>query len=249
MEGRIVALLELEYEFFRRERSLRPALRETRRDPKVSRLATALLGMIGERGDIQRLVRALEQAKDSRAVEVLARTVATIIPDSGSDETWAVLRKGARNLYNDRWADADAIRSLKLLASPESVAVLQEARERNPYRVEAIDEALGYIRSDPVAIVGDDLEHLAGRVLRVAARGEWRGSNAPIFNEELDKALIEFEYTTEDCRWRGAATFHLASGVWRLRAVRETMHSQRPPRAVIPKPAPELLPLPPGVQP
>jgi hypothetical protein len=252
MEGRIVALLELEYAVFRHERSLRPALRETRSDPKISRLAIALLGMIGEREDIRRLARALGRTKDSLTLEALSRTVATTIPDSASDDVWTVLRKAAGNAYNNGWADAQAIRTLKLLASPESAEILQEARERNPYRVEAIDEALGYIRSDPVAIVGNDLEHLAERVLRIAARGEWSGSKAPIFNEERDKALIEFEYTTEDCRWRCVATFHRQDKLWRLRSVSESMHSQRLDGLVVPQnqlPVPELLPLPPGVQP
>src|ERR1700693_2485110 len=91
---------------------------------------------------------------------------------TASEEEWAFLRKAAFNGFDDRWVDYGAIQTLKLIASPRSRQILEEAGQRNPERAEMVAAALDYIRSNPSPLSDGNLEVLAKRTAEVVKIGE-----------------------------------------------------------------------------
>ena len=161
-----------------------------------------------------------------------------------SAEEWAFLRKAALNGFDDRWVDYGAIQTLKLIASPRSRQILEETGQRNPERAKVVATALDYIQSNPRPLSDGNLEELARRTAEAVKIGEWEGSGPAQYNQAHDKALVDFLFLTGSDRLTYMATFHKVAGVWRLRAVRETMQAMLPP-PVFPPPRPSLM-LPPA---
>jgi hypothetical protein len=155
-----------------------------------------------------------------------AAATALVSPDS--DEEWAFLRACAFNEYDDGWADAAAIQTLKLTGSPRSRIILEAASQKNRARTARITAALDYMRSNPAPLAGTNLDVLAERVARAIGRGTWRGNSAPQMNEAGNKALINFTFQTSMDRLIYTGTFHKVDGSWILRGARETYQAFAP---------------------
>jgi hypothetical protein len=118
---------------FYHEGRLRRSLRALLRDPKVGQSAGSLLALIGVPDDVQLIVR-LAPPPGSGSISRppsenrWAYEVVCALLEPRSDGEWAFLRKAALNEYSDRWVDAGAIQTLKLIASPRSLQILEEAR-------------------------------------------------------------------------------------------------------------------------
>ena len=121
-----------------------------------------------------------------------------------------------------RWVDAGAIQTLKLIGSPRSQRILEEAQQRNQSRARQISGALDYIKSNPGILADADLEALAKRVAAVIKIGDWKGNGTPRLNEAGDKALVDFTFQTSTDRLVYTATFHRRDGAWTLRGAHET---------------------------
>jgi len=220
---------------------LLPPLRALLRDPKFREPALALLFFIGDPNVMPLvLVSPSHDSSDNRwAYDVVCMMVA-----AASDEDWSFLRKAALNEFNDRWVDYGAIQTLKLIASPRSREILEEARRRNPERATVVAAALDYIRSNPRPLSDENLEELAKRTAEVVRIGKWEGSGQPQYNESRDKALVDFLFVTGSDQLTYTATFLKVTGVWRLRGVRETMQAYIPPLLILPAQQSILLPPP-----
>ncbi|MGD0014823.1 MAG: hypothetical protein ABSD56_10425 [Bryobacteraceae bacterium] len=227
------------------ERRLRPALRSLAEDPHVGGMARALLAFIGVPADLQWLVRHAPPLSREPFGNRWAYGIATALLEPSDDEQWAFLRKCALNEYNDGWVDAGAISTLRLIASPRSVEILEQARSANTERAGFIESALKQIRSNPPVLAHPDLEEAAKTVAQAITIGRWEGNAKPRYNEQGDMALVDSEFLECRDRLTYTATFHRVDGVWKLRGVRETM------QALIAVPPPErfVLPDPPILQP
>lgn len=151
--------------------------------------------------------------------------VASTLLEPSDEEQWAFLRKCAFNEYNDGWVDFGGITTLRLIASPRSVEILEQARTKNGRRAKTIDRALEWIRSNPPALAHRDLAEAAKRVAQAIGIGSWEGNGKPRYNEEGDMALVDCVFLDGLDRLTYTVTFHKVDGVWVLRGVRETMQA------------------------
>lgn len=149
------------------ERRLRLSLRALLHDPQASDGAQYLLALIGVPEDLQIIIQLAPPPRREGFEDRWAYAVACALLAPGSELEWAFLRKAALNEYDDRWVDAGAIQTLKLLASPRSRQLLEETRVQNEYRAKSVARALEYIDSNPPPLVDRNLEELARRVALV----------------------------------------------------------------------------------
>jgi hypothetical protein len=77
------------------------------------------------------------------------------------------LRKCAINEYDDRWVDAEAIQTPKLMASPRSREILDEALRVDQERSRLLAQAEEYVAARTRAAGSSDLETLAAKVREV----------------------------------------------------------------------------------
>jgi hypothetical protein len=220
---------------------LRQPLRALLRDPKLGELALLLLGLIGEPNVLPLLI----DRPPSRPVNRWAYDVVCTMLEPASDKEWAFLRKAAFNGFNDGWVDYGAILTLKLIASPRSRQILEEADQRNPERAELVATALDYIRSSPPPISDVNLEKLARRIAGAVRIGKWEGNGPPQYNQGHDQALVNFVFVAGQDRLIYTATFYRVGAVWKLRGVRETSQAMLPPPMYLLPPPSLLLPPPP----
>ncbi len=129
------------------------------------------------------------------------------------------------NKYNDRWVDAGAVRSLKLIASPRCQQILQEVRSKNEGRSISAANAIQYIRSNPPPLFDQNLVDLGKRLALVIQIGNWTGNKPPDYNESGDKACIDCEFIAGRDLLIHTATFHKVGELWIVRGVRETMQA------------------------
>ena len=216
-------------------------------DAEVGDAARWLLALIGAPGDLRWLVQNAPRVNHKPFGNRWAYAVACALLEPSSEVEWEFLRKAAVNGFNDRWADAGAVQTLKLISSPQSLAILEEARHSNPHRVNSIGRSLDYIRSNPAPLTGANLEERARRVALAVKVGEWEGNENPRYNRAHDKALVDFAFHTRADRYIYTATFHQVSGMWKLLGVRETLQQFGPPS--VPMPAPSVQIPPPPVMP
>ena len=151
--------------------------------------------------------------------------VACSLVDPQSDDDWTFLRQAAINDFEDRWVDAGAIQALKLIASPRSRQILEEAQKVNAHRADLIARAIAYIDSNPAPLADRDLEQLAKRVAQAVLIGKWEGNKPPRFNQAGDKALVDISFRQPSDAYTYTATFHRVDGIWKLRGVRETLQA------------------------
>jgi hypothetical protein len=219
---------------------LRQPLRALLRDPKLGELALLLLGLIGEPNVLPLLI----DRPPSRPVNRWAYDVVCTMLEPASDKEWAFLRKAAFNGFNDGWVDYGAILTLKLIASPRSRQILEEAGQRNPERAKVVAAALAYIKANPLPISDVNLEELAKRTAEAVKIGKLEGVETPQYNQEHDKALVDFLLVTGSDELIYTATFHDVAGIWKLCGVRETVQMMLPPLIYL-QPFPSIL-LPPS---
>ena len=207
------------------EARLRPALRSLLQDPTVNQDVLELLTFIGVPEDLRLIIEGPPPPKRKPFPHRWAYSVACSLLDPNSEEEWSFLRKCALNEYDDRWADAGAIQTLKLIASPRSREILEEAHSQNEFRARSVTGALEYIQSEPSPLTASNLEELAGRVAQAIKIGNWGGNSKPRCNEAEDKALLDFQYRSGLDHLTYTATFHSIDGNWKLRGVRETLQA------------------------
>lgn len=210
------------------EARLRPALRALARDPEVSVRARALLLLIGVPEDLGFIMQLAPPPEDSLLPDRWRYPVATALLNPDLEDEWSFLRKCALNQFNDRWVDSGAIQTLKLIASPRSQEILEEAQKRNGYRATSVAGALKYLKSNPRELADQDLERLASRVAQVIKIGTWRGNGKPRYSESGDKALVDFDFHRGGDHLIYTATFGKTGRVWRLRGARETYQAFAP---------------------
>jgi hypothetical protein len=201
---------------------LRTSLRSSLQDARVGESAARLLALIAVPEDVRAIIESPPQPQKKGFSNRWAYSVAASVLDPQSDVEWLFLRKCVINGFDDRWVDAGAIQTLKLIASPRSRAVLEDAQRLNSFRVRSITTALEYINSEPPSLVGPDLKSLAERVAQIIRIGDWKGNGAAFCNESGDKALVDFFFQTISDRFVYTATFHRSDAGWKLRGVRET---------------------------
>lgn len=222
---------------FYHEGRLRAPLWEIFSVPQVGDSAMFLVALIAVPDDISRMVRLPAASGPVVFENRWMYGVECAMLEPRSDEEWKFLRAAALNQFEDRWVDAGAIQSLKLIASPRSRKILEEARKENSSRAGMIDGALAYIQSNPTPLEGEDLPALAERVAKAVKIGNWEGNQSPWYNREGDKALVDFSFRLPEDALTFTATFHRVQGVWRLRGVRETHQAFVPPPIPVRKPS------------
>jgi len=196
------------------------------RDPLVTLAARDILVTIADPADLRSIV--LLDTPPS-ATQVLPErwryAVATALTDPQDENEWAFLRRCALNDFNDRWVDAGAIQTLKVIASARSESILVEVQNANKARSESVTKALEYIRSRPPALSGPDLEDVGKRAAQVVVVGHWESNGAPKFTEAGDKALIDFHFQSGVDALVYTATFHRVGGTWIFRGAHETLQA------------------------
>lgn len=220
--------LPLEEQVFIEDEKLRPALRSLLPDPHVGIAATGLLSLIGVPEDLQLIVDHAPPPKDEAFGSRWAYQVVTALLEPSSDKEWLFLRDSAINKYEDRWVEYGAIQTLKLIASPNSKRILNEAGLINKSRVEELQQAIKYIDSKPEPIADKNLVNAGKKIARILNIGKWQKNSKPRYNKKKDKALIDCEYIAGRDWLLYTATFHKIAGIWELRGVRETMQALRP---------------------
>lgn len=206
------------------ESQFRPALLLLVNNSRVSLDAVWYLTLIGVPEDMRAIIKS-----PPPAVGAWPSAVASSLLDAESD--WAFLRRCALDTYPGNGPGRGAIQTLKLIASSQSRELLEEVKKHNPSRAREVTRALRYTRSNPLPLTAPDLEPFAARTARVLVIGDWDGNGPPRYNEAGDKALIDFRFTAPDGDGLTyTATFHRVGGVWKLRAVRETLQEFGVPR-------------------
>jgi hypothetical protein len=235
------------YSIFYYEDKLRLSIRAFLRDPETRENARKVLAFIGDPNDLRLVLRQSPPAGKDPFSNRWAYDVASALLEPSTELEWAFLRACALNDYQDRWVDAGAIQTHKLIASPRSLRILQEAQQVNVDREKSLADAIGYIQSQPPALRGPNLEPLAGRVANLIRMGNWEVKK-PRYNECSDKALVDLMYSTPGDRFTYTGTFHRIDGMWRLRGLRQTFHAaiMRLPESPVDIPSPpELRSVPP----
>jgi hypothetical protein len=201
---------------------LRPALRVLVGDPKVGGMAVDFLARLAEPEDLRFIIRNPPRPRHPLVSDRWAYKVACSLLDPRTEEEWSFLRSCTLNRYQDGWTQSGAIQTLKLIASPRSKELLEEAQRQNPSSARAAARALEYIRSEPSSLMASNLEELAARVAQTIKIGNWQGNEKPRYSEGNDKALINFEFSSGRDRLIYTATFCRTQNIWRLRGVRES---------------------------
>lgn len=208
---------------FRREDRFRPALRTLVEDPKVGIAAGQLLAFIGEPDDVRLFVDYAPKPKKELFKDRWAYSVVCALLEPSTEKEWTFVRNCAMNDYDDRWVDAGAIKTLKLIASPRSKQILKEVGEKNTDRADAVEAAIEYIDSAPAPLSDEDVVIAGNKVAQAIRIGKWQGNKPPQFNDRKDKALVACEFIAGRDLLIHTATFHRVDGRWILRGVRETM--------------------------
>jgi hypothetical protein len=207
---------------------LRQTLRWLLGDPQVGSAAGELLAFIGLPEDLRLAIQyAPPPGKDASATRWANGAVSALLePDS--EREWAFIKQCALNEYDGHWVDAAAIRTLKLIASPRSLQMLNDVRRQNPYWTNAIDQAVAYINSRPAPLADKNLGQAAGKTAAALDAGTWMGNDDPRYNLERDMALIDCNFLAGRSYLVLTARFQKTGDMWKLRGVRETKQTVLP---------------------
>jgi hypothetical protein len=207
---------------FYHEAHLRPALLALVHDPKVGAEAANFLTLIGQPDDVRFIIHHPPPSKGQAFPHRWAYGVACSLLDPTLEEDWTFLRYSAVNKYEDGWVEAGAIQTLKLIASPKSVELLEEIQKQNQSRAREVANALEYARSEPSPLTAPNLKDLAARVAQIIKIGRWEGNGEPKYNEANDKALVDLQFSSGRDLLFYTATFWRMQDLWRLHGVSET---------------------------
>ncbi len=216
----VKALKEL---IFFHSRKFRPVLRELVEDSDSGKEACSLLAFIGMPEDIRFIIKNAPAPKRKLYQDRWAYEVVCALLQPESPEEWYFLKKCAADAYYDRWVDAGAIRTLKLIGSAQSAEVLKEAEKQNTGRKESFAHALSSISKGPLSLEAADLEDAGKKVAQAIKMGDWQFNTEPKYNQEKDMALIDCEFIAGRDLLIETATFQKVENTWKLRGVRETM--------------------------
>jgi hypothetical protein len=212
---------------FFHEAQLRPTLRQLVSDRVVGEQAVYLLALIADPEDLRAVFHRPPKAK--RGFKQWAYYVATALLDARTDEDWAFLERCALQKYDDPWSVRGAIQTLRLIASPRSISLLEGAGKQNQRWASEIQHALQYARSEPLPLSASTLPELLGRASTATRAGLWTGTGEARFNESADKALIDLQFAYGQDRYTYTATLHRVGDHWRISALREVAQALVPP--------------------
>jgi len=210
---------------FFHERELRSVLRDLVEDSHSGKVACSLLAFIGMPEDVRYVVKNAPLPKRKLFEDRWAYHVACSLLEPETKEEWDFLKRCAEDTYYDRWVDAGAIRTLKMIGSEQSANLLKEAAKENPERKESIAHALTSTNIGANFIEAADLEEAGKKVAQLIKMGEWQLNTEPRYNNEKDMALIDCEFIVGRDLLVETATFHKTGDKWKLRGVRETMQA------------------------
>src|SRR5262245_31308008 len=210
----------LDRKLFEMEHVFRQALRELVQDPQVGLMAIVSLAQIGVPEDLAWVVRHVPSPRKDWLENRWACEVVSAMLEPSAEAEWAFIEMCARGDYNDPAVEDDAIRTLRLIASPRSCQVLEAMHPKDKDLAASVVEALTYIRSKPAPLSGRDLVALGRKVASEIAVGKLLDCRAPEFNERRDKALINMEFGLGRESITFTATFHAVGSLWKLRGIR-----------------------------
>jgi hypothetical protein len=205
---------------FFHEAQLRSSLRRLVPDRKSGQEAARLLALIAEPEDLRAIFRRPPNVK--WIFEQWPYYVATAMLDASTDEDWTFLQRCVLGGYTTPWAVSGAIQTLRLIASPRSIALLQQAERQNQHWTAEIRQALQYARSEPLSLTASGLSELMDPASQAARAGRWTGTGKPHFNEAGDKALVDLRFESGRDRYVYTATLHRIGDHWRICALRES---------------------------
>jgi len=201
----------------------RPVLRELVEDSDSGKEACSLLAFIGMPEDIRFIIKNAPVPKRKLYQDRWAYEVACALLQPETPEEWDFLRRCAADEYYDRWVDAGAIRTLRLISSTQSSEVLKEAEKQNTGRKESFAHALSSIAKGPLSLEAADISEAGNKVAQAIKIGDWQFNTEPRYNQEKDMALIDCEFIAGRDLLIETATFHKIENTWKLRGIRETM--------------------------
>ena len=207
----------------------RPALRWLLGDPQVGAPAGELLAFIGYPEDVRLLVQYAPEPNGEPAVNRWTYAVASALLEPSSEREWSFLKRCASDNYGDRWVDTGAIRTLRLIASPRSLQILEDVRELNPYRTNEVDRAISYINSQPQPLTGKDASGAAEKLAQALGAGTWMGNEQPRYDDQRDAALVDCNFLLDGTQFLVfTASLHQQGAVWRVEGVRQTRQKLLP---------------------
>jgi hypothetical protein len=210
----------------------RPSLRWLLDDPQIGAQAGELLAFIGNPDDVRLLVQFAPDPDGESAVNRWAYTVASALLEPSGEREWAFLKRCAADNYGDRWVDTGAIRTLRLIASPHSLQILQDVLKLNDYRTNEIDRAIAYVSSRPPPLAGRDAADAAGKLAQALDAGTWMGNESPRYDDQHDAALVDCDFLAGGSQFLVfTATLRKVGDSWRVQGVRATRQT------LLPKPA------------
>ncbi len=214
-------------------REFRPVLRQLVEDSKPGKTACSLLAFIGMPEDIRFIIQNAPAPKRKLYDDRWAYEVVCALLQPETQAEWDFLKRCAADDFYDRWVDAGAIRTLRLIGSAQSADVLKEAAKQNVERKESFAYALSSINKGPLSLEAADLQEAGNKVAQAIKVGDWQFNKEPRFNKENDMALIDCEFIAGRDLLIETATFQKVGDIWKLRGVRETMQAllANPPEA------------------
>ncbi len=215
---------DLDEKIFYRDHLFRASLRRLIGDTKVGDAALETLASIGVPEDLDWIVKHAPAPIEEGWRSSWATDVASAMMDPVSEEGWAFLEKCAFGVPGFSMANADAINTLMLIASPEALRILEQVAVKNPKRAREAQAAMAYIKSKPAPLADRDLLELARRVGRAVGKETWEGIELPIVNEKKDKARVRLNFVDGRDSLTCTGTFHNVDGTWKLRGFREYQH-------------------------
>jgi hypothetical protein len=214
---------------FAQGNAARSGLRWLLDDPQVGPQAGELLAFIGYPEDVRLLVQYAPEPNGEPAVNRWTYAVASALLAPSSEREWSFLKRCAADNYGDHWIDTGAIRTLKLIASPRSLQILEDVRKLNPHRTNEVDQAISYINSQPGPLTGKDANSAAEKLAQALGAGTWMGNEQPRYDDQRDAALVDCNFLLGGTQFLVfTATLHEEGAVWRVGGVRQTRQKLLP---------------------
>ena len=211
--------------FMQHAEKLRPAALALAGDASVRDRATALIAALALPEDMAQIAADIPPPASEFLGNRWLYDVVTGLIEPTTDSEWNLLRDAGAGNYDHGWVDAGAILALRLNASPRAHSLLEETARTNTERRHTIDRALAYIDGGAGAVARSDLVAAAGAAAVATGLPGWQFNAEPRYTGDRSAALVDIRYIVGRDILVYTATFHQADGMWRLRAMRETMQA------------------------